>query len=257
MAERTISAWGQLLDVHPPSVEAFTSRTERRAWLRYACDLATNYRLTQPSDESKVPARVRNICAGGINVLVDQPLQRGTILSVELPGATEQFPCSVLACVIHSTPWPAGYWTAGCALVAELGDDELQRVGAKRLLSPPADQRKWVRFPCDLPSSYRPIRVAERQHTPARIIDVSASGVGLLVTHPVAAGTLLSLHVCGSDGGLALTMLACVVRVAAHTTGEWILGCNFIRELTDKELEPLKMDLQGHAKAESLPQPHG
>jgi c-di-GMP-binding flagellar brake protein YcgR len=248
MAERTISPWGQLLDVHPPSVGSFASRTERRAWLRYACDLATNYRLTQPSDESKVPARVRNICAGGINVLVDQPLQRGTILSVELPGAMEQLPSSVLACVIHSAPWPAGYWTAGCALVAELGDDELQRVGAKRLLSPPADQRKWVRFPCDLPSSYRRIRVTERQHTSARVIDISASGVGLLVSHFVNVGTLLSLQLCGPDGQLALTILACVVRIAAHTDGQWILGCNFIRELTDKELEPLKMDSRARAK---------
>jgi c-di-GMP-binding flagellar brake protein YcgR len=242
MAERTISAWGQLLDVHPPSVGSFASRTERRAWLRYACDLATNYRLTQPSDESKVPARVRNICAGGINVLVDQPLQRGTILSVELPGTIEQLLCSVLACVIHSTPLSGGNWTAGCALVAELGDDELQRVGAKRLLSPPADQRKWVRFPCDLPSAYRRVRVTERQHTSARVIDISASGVGLLVSHFVNVGTLFSLQLCGPDGQLALTILACVVRIAAHTGGQWIVGCNFIRELTEKELEPLKMD---------------
>ena len=252
MAERTISAWGQLLDVCAPPVDSFASRTERRAWLRHLCDLPTTYRLARPADISKLSARVRNICAGGINVLVDRPLERGTILSVELPGATGQLRCSVLACVIHSTSLPAGSWTAGCALVAELGDEELQRLGAKRLLSPPSDQRKWVRFPCDAPASYRRIRVTEREHTPAWVVDISASGVGLLVSHPVDGGTLLSLHLHGPEGQLVLTMLACVVRVAAHPAGQWVLGCNFIRELTDKELESLKTNAQAHAKAELL-----
>jgi hypothetical protein len=245
MAERIISAWGQLLSMRPQLASAYSLGTERRAWVRMPCDLTTTYQLTHKSDGGRLPARVQNICAGGINVLVERSLEPGTVLSVELPGAAERPSCTVLACVMHCTPLPTEGWAIGCALVTELDDEELQPLGAKRLRSDASDQRKWVRFTCDVQATYRRIRMTERERRPARVIDISAGGLNLLVADPVDGGTLLSLQLQGSSEQPAQTMLACVVRVAADPTGQWVLGCTFMRELTGRELEALNLGKSG------------
>ena len=71
------------------------------------------------------------------------------------------------------------------------------------------------------------------------MVDISANGIGLVVTHPVTIGALLSLELRGTGEPEVLTMLSCVVRVTAHQNETWTLGCNFIRELSAHELKAL------------------
>ena len=67
-------------------------------------DLQVTYHDAAPSGGPPRIARVRNISAGGVNLLVDQPCQPGDLLSIELPGAEGQPPYVALACVMVSPP---------------------------------------------------------------------------------------------------------------------------------------------------------
>jgi hypothetical protein len=77
----------------------------------------------------------------------------------------------------------------------------------------------------------------DQPRSEAKVLNISASGIGLLVGAATRTGTLLSLELLG-PGGQASKVLACVVHAAPHDD-QWALGCNFIRELTEQELKAL------------------
>jgi PilZ domain len=239
MADRTISSWGQLVDLRPTTEAGNGPSRERRAWVRYVCDLVT---ICQPaSAPSREPflARIRNVARGGINFDVDQHFDSGSILSVELPGPIGEPTCRLLVCVIHVTSLPGGDWSLGCSFVQELSDEDLQPYGARRLRSEGEDNREWVRFACELEATYRIVRVTERKPAPAKVIDISPRGVGLVIDRAIEPGTVLSVDLKSKSGQSTLRMFACVVRVKQPRQGEWSLGCNFIREISDKEFKAL------------------
>jgi hypothetical protein len=62
--------------------------------------------------------------------------------------------------------------------------------------------------------------------------------MALLVDEQINTGELLSTELQDAQGRPVLTILACVVRVQSVSEG-LILGCNFIRELGDKDLQAL------------------
>src|SRR5262249_3342616 len=199
-------------------------------WLRYPCELeATCEPATEP-DKTRLSAGVRNISNGGINLVVNRRLEPGLLLSVELPSAHEPHTTTALAYVVHATAQPNGDWSVGCTFLAELSDDDLHPFGAKRTRTDGTDRRTWVRFPCNAQATFQLVRAAQPGQWPAKVVNISANGVALQVTHPIEAGTLLNLELRGQGRHAALTILAYVVRVAARETREWLLGCNFIRE---------------------------
>ena len=67
----------------------------------------------------------------------------------------------------------------------------------------------------------------------ATLHDVSRTGVGLILCFPFRAGTYLAIDLKRD------TFLAKVVRVEDQYDGSWRVGCEFIRPLTDGELERL------------------
>jgi hypothetical protein len=236
MSQRTVSSWGQLVDLRPSSENISPETTERRAWVRYVCELLTICQPTNLPTKEALLARVRNISRGGASLVIDQKFENGTILSVELPGPDGEPMCSLLACVIHAISQTGGDWSLGCSFVRELNDNDLHPYGAKQQPTSDSDQRSWVRFACDVEASYRIVRVTERSQAPARVFDISPRGVGLLVDRSIQPGTVLSVELRGSSGQSNLRIFACVVRVTELKNGEWALGCNFIREINDEEL---------------------
>src|SRR5947209_273680 len=90
------------------SPQLSSTAEERRVALRYACDLGTLCQAADHPDSPRLSARVLDISRGGIKLLVNQPFETGTLLSVELPGVL------VLACVAHVTVGPHEEWTLGC-----------------------------------------------------------------------------------------------------------------------------------------------
>jgi hypothetical protein len=230
----------------------------RRTWDRFPCDLVTHCHPIGFPESLRLQVRVCNISRAGANLLLDRSFASGTILRLELPdplasggegsGASAQptpgtvqppsARMTVLACVVQAVAQPSGGWQLGCTFVNELRDDDLTPFGARVERPRGPDQRRWVRFACDFEARYRLIRGTEGEPQSARVLDISASGIGLAAAHPVDGGTLVSLEL-PSTGGRPFKILACVVRTRQQQDGSWLLGCNFIRELQENELQQL------------------
>jgi hypothetical protein len=187
----------------------------------------------------RLSARIRDISRGGINFLVNCPVEQGSLMSVEIPVSGGQLTSTVLAYVVRVQPAPEGEWSVGCTFATELYDEDLEPFGASRLKTQPTDQRSWVRFPCHAKATYEFVQNAESNPRPAQVLNISASGVGLQTDHAVDLGRLLSLELCGPNGSFSLNILSCVVRVTPLLDNAWVLGCNLIRELSNRELKAL------------------
>src|SRR5207245_2637627 len=100
--------------------------------------------------------------------------------------------------------------------------------------APVGDPRRWVRFPCNVETACSTCLVAPGETTPARVLNVSPGGVGLLLPCEFDVGTLLNLDVPRAVAPARVRVR--VARVVAHGRGNWFLGCEFVDELSAAEL---------------------
>jgi hypothetical protein len=215
------------------------STGERRVWIRYPCQLDTTSQAAQDPEAPPLFVRVRNISRGGISLAVEREFEPGELLSIELPTSPGTPASTVLACVVRSQAQADGTWILGCTFAAQLQDQDLQLFGAVRVKPDDPDQRAWVRFECKAQAFCRAVNVPDSILAPATILNVSASGVALQTSEPLAIGELITIDLRAGEHFLFST-LACVVRVTTPADGGLpILGCNFIGELTDAQLQSL------------------
>ena len=86
MLGRTFSFWRRLVGKAPAE-----TGEERRLWVRYPADVRTSVLpgsglpSAEQSRENRVSAMVRDVSAGGANLIVSQAFQPGQMLSLELP----------------------------------------------------------------------------------------------------------------------------------------------------------------------------
>src|SRR5262249_55609707 len=188
-----------------PKSAGSVAEEDRRVWVRFPADLETTY---QPAGNAvRLAARVRDVSIGGLSLEVDRCFDPGDLLSVELPGATEQSRTTVLACVVHVTPRADSGWVLGCTFARELNAEDLAASGARRERHGASDQRMWVRCSGDVKATIQPVPTANSTPSPAQVLDISASGVGLRVAQPIENGALLSVELQGANGAFKRTML--------------------------------------------------
>jgi hypothetical protein len=239
MFQRTLSSLGQVVRWRKTEpTKLLEEHSERRIWVRYPCDVEATCQPADHLDGMRLSARVRNVSRGGINLVVDAPVQAGSLLSVELPGATPACSSVVLGYVVRVTQGSDGDWSVGCTFATELHDEDLEPFGARRIRHEPRDQRQWVRFPCNVQASYQLVKDPDPQVHSARVANISANGIALLSDRTVELGRLLSLELRSAGGHFTLKILACVVRLNSQG-GDWTVGCNLIRELSELELKAL------------------
>jgi hypothetical protein len=244
MLERTFRFWRRWVGKDNPAPPApapsgaGNGSADRRLWVRYPADLITNVHLADQPNPAKRPAMVRDISRGGANLLLDQEVQPGQLVNLELPSAAEGA-YQVLACVVRSEVEPSGRWALGCVFSRELSEEDLNRFGARRVRHAPEDKRTWMRFTTKLKATFQHIGPTDSPRCDAEVLNISASGVGLAVAQPVEAGALLNLDLVAKDGAASRTILACVVHVSQPGDQRWALGCNFIRELSEEDLKAL------------------
>jgi hypothetical protein len=94
------------------------------------------------------------------------------------------------------------------------------------------ERRQWRRHLSHAETVCEP--AGDGTRLPARVRDVSFGGISLMVRQRLAQGNLLHVNLPGSDSEPRL--LACVVQVSEPAEGSWALGCTFIRELNEQEL---------------------
>ena len=212
---------------------------DRRVWVRHTSNAETVIKLASNGVDTRRQARVGNVSRGGINLIVSEQFQPGDMIGIDLPGGTPQSASVVLACVVHVRQRGEGEWALGCTFAEELNDADLAAFGARRQKPDSVeDHRSWVRFVCNVKASCQCINDGEKQAWPAAVVNISANGIGLLVDRAIETGTLLNLDL-ESPKHSARTILACVVHVTTRPGSEHVLGCNFIRELSEADLAAL------------------
>ena len=102
------------------------------------------------------------------------------------------------------------------------------------------ERRASVRHASTMEASYHPIAVpAIGPSCPARIWDVSQSGIALIVPHPYDSGSVLAIVPEVLPRSLSPALEARVLHVTPHGDGLWMAGCEFLAPLTEDELHAL------------------
>jgi len=107
--------------------------------------------------------------------------------------------------------------------------------------TPPIEGRVFARAACDVSTSCHPTSAWGRKDArwPASISDVSKGGVRLVLGRRFEPGAGLAIELPGDPGDEPSIVLAKVVYVRALPGGSWSLGCKFISELSDDEVQRL------------------
>lgn len=100
------------------------------------------------------------------------------------------------------------------------------------LRSAPLESRNWLRYPCHLPGVCWPVtHPATSDLMPAHLIDLSATGMGLLLECCPAPGTFLVVQAGDETSEASWTMIGRVVRTVAQGEGRWMVGCSLVGKL--------------------------
>lgn len=241
LANTTVTFWGWLTGQPmslTPMLAAEESGEERRVRLRYAANLNIRCGEAHEQADLDVMAVICDISRGGIQIIAPRRFEPGIVLSVELPSARGAEGLAVLACVIRAKPHGDSDWAMGCRFCCELNDPQLQVFGAARARPSSPDPRGWSRFPCDAKALVQRVNASDQAHRSARVLNIAVGGMALLVEEPIAVGELLSTELRDAKGQPIVTILSCVVHAQPVAEGQ-ILGCNFIRELSDTDVRSL------------------
>ena len=101
-----------------------TPAGERRACVRYACDLRSLCQLLAAGHSTLWFARVLNVSARGLALAFAHPVEPGVLLEVGVEGPGGKYR-SLVARVVQCSPQGPHEWVAGCELTQELGCAEL------------------------------------------------------------------------------------------------------------------------------------
>jgi PilZ domain len=98
------------------------------------------------------------------------------------------------------------------------------------------ERRGGERHACSLEATSHPLDVGETLSWGAVVNDISAGGVGITLCYPFRPGTYLAIEL-HCDGGMVRTLMVCVMHVHDQIDGMWRLGCEFVKPLTQSDME--------------------
>ncbi len=238
MFARAMSTWGRLLGLGSKN----DPEEERRRHGRFHCDLETTCHPAGRDPFVAVPARVKNVSRSGACLLVPRAFRTGELISLSLPNSTTESNTEILACVVRCDPADEQRWEVGCNFSSILADADLHRFHSPANTSKElaTEERNWKRFECQAQAVYQ--LVSEEEPTSpwnsAEILNISGGGIALKVRQELAVGDLLSIEL-RRDGMASIAALASVVRTTVESHGEHHVGCTFIHELPEEQLERL------------------
>lgn len=105
----------------------------------------------------------------------------------------------------------------------------------------PRDCRVYERQPCDIPARCHPASLLDMKEAgwDGAITDISQGGVRLSLSRRFERGTALALELPGDDAREPTVVFVKVVHIKSGQAGTWLLGCQFISELSSDEIQRL------------------
>jgi c-di-GMP-binding flagellar brake protein YcgR len=239
MFKQAASLWNRLVPQGAPGGPGSADQQERRVWVRFPARTGAQVKAAADNGGILIHARVLDVSLGGVKLLVDRGFDAGALISMDLPDSDDATGVSALACVVRAEQQPSGEWVLGCNFLRELDASDLQRFGIAKAKPVPPDQRSWWRFECNVKAAYLETNAARATWHEAKVANISAGGIALLVDRDVPNGAMLTLDLSTSAREQVTTILACVVHINVLPDGARVLGCNFICELSEEHLNTL------------------
>ncbi len=100
------------------------------------------------------------------------------------------------------------------------------------------DKRESARYPCQQEAVTRPVDSPTPLSWGAKVKNISAGGIGLVLCFPFKPGTYLALTLEASQ--VRRTFLVRVVHVLDQVDGTWFVGSEFVKQLQESELEEIR-----------------
>ncbi len=98
------------------------------------------------------------------------------------------------------------------------------------------DRRQATRHACALEATSHAIEPGQTLSFGAAVSDISATGLSVTLCYPFRPGTFLAIKLQAPDG-MMRTLMARVVNVNDRTDGSWRLGCEFLKPLTESDMD--------------------
>jgi hypothetical protein len=106
--------------------KATAAQVERRAWVRYPCELDSACQPLAGSRGNQWPGKIRNLSRGGVAVTLSRRFEIGTLLAIDVQGQAEAILGTVLARVVRVAPQDDGGWLLGCTLTKPVSEEDLK-----------------------------------------------------------------------------------------------------------------------------------
>ena len=98
------------------------------------------------------------------------------------------------------------------------------------------ERRDTERHACSLEGTSHPLEVGETLSWGAVVNDISPGGVAVTLCYPFRPGTFLAVEL-QCPGGMMRTLMVRVMHVHDLTDGMWRLGCEFVKPLTQSNMD--------------------
>jgi hypothetical protein len=104
------------------------------------------------------------------------------------------------------------------------------------------DRRVWFRYPSRRTAFCKSTEKENEEFCLAQACDISRGGLKLLLAHKFERGTILKIRTV-NEGPDKLALMMAEVRYAMPTLeGKWMMGCAFLKELSEIELQAWMSD---------------
>jgi len=214
------------------------SQDDRRASQRHRVNLQVRcHPLAEAAPTAQV--QVRDLSTLGIGLVLPFPVEMRSLVEIELQNARGLLVRHALGRVVHVEEASGRSWLVGCAFVSELSPSEMSIFNVEAVRPDGGDHRRWLRFPCNVETVCYTCETAPGEQHPARVLNISPGGIGLLLSCEFSQGTLLNMELPAAPNQPARPILVRVVRAIEHGKGYWFLGCEFADQLDAEELRML------------------
>ena len=101
------------------------------------------------------------------------------------------------------------------------------------------NQRATVRYRCAPATTGKLYVTDDHECQCAWIINLSKTGVGLVLARPVPVGAFVVLSVRSTDRSTTYELAAHVMHATFQTQTDWFVGCELVTALNDDDLDAM------------------